>query len=433
MKSNYFFLFLFALTNFTIVHAQKIQQVSVMHYNILNYNNFTSYCTSTNNDLVKKNIALKKIINFVKPDIFTVNEMHASDATAQMLLDNALNVNGTTYYRKAKFTNVSSSDLANMLFYNKDKLKLLTTQALYTSVRDINIYKLMFNTTSTTPGDTVFLNCFVVHLKAGNTENDAAERANATQQLMNFIISSKMKGNFLLMGDMNLYKSSETAFQNLINPSNVLYKFYDPINQLGNWYNNNSFSNYHTQSTHVDGECHAGGGMDDRFDFILVNNNILNSLSKISYVQNSYYALGQDGNHYNSSINDSSYTPNTNVSSEIANALYDMSDHLPVILKLSVDGTFGIENYESKVNFKLHYNNPISEKLIVRIESAEFQSYSIVLRDISGSILEEIKTTKFSNYIEQEFNLANIPNGVYILQCTNEQNQQINKKIIKFN
>lgn len=432
MKSNFLFILFFALSNIAMVSAQKIQQVSVMHYNILNYNNFTSYCTNVNNDLSKKNIALKKIINLVKPDIFTVNEMQASDATAQMLLDNALNVNGITYYRKAKFTNVSSSDLANMLFYNKDKLTLLTTQALYTSVRDINLYKLMFNTTSTIPGDTVFLNCFVVHLKAGNTVNDASERANATQQLMNFIISSKMKGNLLLMGDMNLYTSSETAFQNLIKPSNTLYKFYDPINQLGSW-NNNSFSEYHTQSTHENGDCHAGGGMDDRFDFIFVNNNILNSLNKISYVQNSYYALGQDGNHYNSSINDSSYTPNTSVSPEIANALYDMSDHLPVILKLSIDGTFGIEDYESKLNFKLFFNNPISNKLIIRIESREFQSYSIVLRDISGNILEEIKTTKFNDYIEQEFNLLNIPNGLYILQCTNELNQQINKKIIKFN
>lgn len=433
MKSNLLLILFFALSNITLISAQKIQQVSVMHYNVLNYNNFTSYCTSTNNDLAKKNIALKKIINLVKPDIFTVNEMQASDATAQMLLDNALNVNGTTYYRKAKFTNVSSSDLANMLYYNVEKFKLLSTQALYTSVRDINIYRLMFNTTSTVPGDTAFLTCFVVHLKAGNTENDANTRANTTQQLMNYIISSKLKGNFLLMGDMNLYTSSETAFQNLINPSNTLYKFYDPINQLGNWNNNYSFSEYQTQSTHEDGECHAGGGMDDRFDFILVNNNILNGLSKISYAPNSYYALGQDGNHYNSSINDSSYTPNTSVSSEIANALYDMSDHLPVILKLSIDGVFGIEDYESKLNFKMYYNNPISEKLIIRIESNEFQSYSIVLRDISGNILEEIKTEKFTDYIEKELNIGNLSNAVYILQCVNEHNQGINKKIIKFN
>ena len=110
-----------------------------------------------------------------------------------------------------------------------------------------------------------------------------------------------------------------------------------------------------------------------------------------------------------------------------------MSDHLPVILKLSIDGVFGIEDYESKLNFKLYYNNPISENLIIRIESNEFQSYSIVLRDISGNILEEIKTEKFTDYIEKELNIGNLSNGVYILQCVNEHNQGVNKKIIKFN
>ncbi len=57
----------------------------------------------------------------------------------------------------------------------------------------------------------------------------------------------------------------------LINFSVEEYRFYDPINRVGDWHNNPSYADIHTQSTHtVYNNCASTGGMDDRFDFIMV-------------------------------------------------------------------------------------------------------------------------------------------------------------------
>ena len=58
--------------------------------------------------------------------------------------------------------------------------------------------------------------------------------------------------------------------------------------------------------------------MDDRFDFIFVSEDILSGNDGVMYVENTYVAEGQDGNHYNQSINNGT---NTAASADIANAL----------------------------------------------------------------------------------------------------------------
>jgi hypothetical protein len=55
---------------------------------------------------------------------------------------------------------------------------------------------------------------------------------------------------------------------------------------------------------------------------------------KIDYVTNSFVNYGNDGNHYNDSIN---HPPNAVVSQQIANAIHYASDHLPIFLKLKFE------------------------------------------------------------------------------------------------
>ena len=111
----------------------------------------------------------------------------------------------------------------------------------------------------------------------------------------------------------------------------------DPINQMGNWHNNNSYALIHTQSTRSSTEGYAGGaygGMDDRFDIIFTSNDIISGSQGVKYVTNSYVSEGQDGNHFNQSINSGT---NSQVTQEIANALFYMSDHLPVSLSFTLE------------------------------------------------------------------------------------------------
>ena len=74
--------------------------------------------------------------------------------------------------------------------------------------------------------------------------------------------------------------------------------------------------------------------MDDRFDWLFVSESILNNQSRMVYIEDSYTAFGNDGNHFNDAINSGN---NFSVSDQIADALHDASDHLPVYMDIWFD------------------------------------------------------------------------------------------------
>lgn len=339
-------------------YAKAQDTLKVMHYNLLYYGKNTSYCTSSNNSIDAKNGNLKTIIKYIRPDIFSVNELDGNSSypitdDATYLLNNALNVDGINYYSRTPFPQVY---LANTIFYNTQKLKLKNHTPIsfnISSDKAFNAYTFYYNAPDLAiTNDSAFVTCIVAHFKAGSYSEDVQERVVEAGIVMDYLTNLGVAGNYLFMGDLNLYTSSEGAFQKLINPSNTLYKFYDPANQIGDWNNNYDYRFVHTQSTHVSGDCHSGGGMDDRFDFILASDYIMNGTQKVAFVPGSYKAIGQDGNAFNSSINIST---NTSVPSTVAQALYNMSDHLPVYLELKVDQTSVSELNVSNIN-----TNPIT-------------------------------------------------------------------------
>ncbi|MEP7145674.1 MAG: hypothetical protein ABI792_01555, partial [bacterium] len=133
--------------------------------------------------------------------------------------------------------------------------------------------------------------------------------------------------NFIVLGDFNIYGSTESAYQKLIrdNPSDD-GNFNDPLFLTGIW-NSFSFRYYHTQSTRTRSFGNGStGGLDDRFDMIL-NSNAVKNPGGIKFIPGSYVSFGNDGNHYNDSINK---IPNNAVPQAVADALHYASDHLPV-------------------------------------------------------------------------------------------------------
>ena len=57
----------------------------------------------------------------------------------------------------------------------------------------------------------------------------------------------------------------------------------------------------------------------------------MNGTNHFKYIKDSYKTIGQDGSSFNGPLNTSS---NSVVPSNVAQALYGMSDHLPVYVKL---------------------------------------------------------------------------------------------------
>ncbi len=79
--------------------------------------------------------------------------------------------------------------------------------------------------------------------------------------------------------------------------------------------------------------------MDDRFDMILMSQGIIDT-GGVHYVTGSYIPYGNDGLHYNDSINQ---PPNLAVGQEIADALHYSSDHLPVMADFTFESAVPVE------------------------------------------------------------------------------------------
>jgi len=403
--------------------------LSILQYNLLNYGNYTDYCTSNNNKYTTKDTYIKTIVQYVKPDIFSVNEVSASHSIQQHLLDYALNTDGVNYFAMAPSLSSQDDYLVNMLYYNTEKLGLAGHVIAQTYIRDVDVYKLYYKSGSlNSGGDTAFLYCVVAHLKSSTNYED--QRKIMAKNTMDYIASHHPDNNYLLMGDFNLYSDREPAFQEFVDYSDASIRFSDPANQIGEWHNNADFSMVHTQSTH-DGNngCAASGGMDDRFDFILMSNNIKNNLKKMQYISGSYHVVGQDGKHFNTSINAS--PTNTSVPSQVLNALYRNSDHLPVSMKLLVDEPLGVQQLQASVFNAIHFTNPVKNMLRLRLEMSASTSYNIEIYSLLGQIRWKKQGMLNRGQHLMEINLSTLSNGVYIIRFVDGSGHSQSRKLLK--
>lgn len=310
--------------------ASQTDTITLVSYNVLNFPDGRNDC-GTNTIVPNRSDTLRKILGYLQPDIFVACEVQ-NKAGADSILSRSLNVFGESNYAMATFS--SGGSLNNSMYYNTEKLTLQHHYIVESSPRVIDHYVLYVNDPNLgTYFDTTFVEVYMCHLKAGSGGTNVDLRAEQTEILMSYIANRPLDRNHFVCGDLNVYTSSEAGYQNLISGT---FGLQDPINKPGNWNNNSSFANEHTQSTRNNQnlDCGAQGGLDDRFDQILVSANVMQGSDSLSYLQGSYDAVGNDGNHFNSNL---LATPtNTEYPDSVVRALYYMSDHLPVALKAVV-------------------------------------------------------------------------------------------------
>jgi endonuclease/exonuclease/phosphatase family metal-dependent hydrolase len=271
-----------------------------------------------------------------------------------------LNTDGISHFVRSAVATEPSGTITSVLFYNSNKMALAYQSKAPTQYRLTHHFRLYMKTEALAQGDTLWLNVLVCHLKAGTASSDVSDRASMALAIRNYLNSFPKKENCIIMGDFNVYRGSEAAFQTLTASSpNPVYQFQDPINRVGSWTGNASFADVHTQCPRTDnnGGCYSGGGLDDRFDFILMNRHLLNDSAGMRFIPGTYKAIGNDGQHFNSNINSS--PANTSAPAAVISALYLASDHLPVRADLRVSGTFAtsIQNQSSKAAFQLEYHD----------------------------------------------------------------------------
>ena len=414
----------------SLVSAQTITDtLTFMHYNVLNYRNYSTYCTVNNNSHTAKDGHLSTIVDYVMPDIITVNELAGDGVSPTRLLDNSLNKNGRDYYQQCAYS--ANSSLCNMLYYNKNKLGLYAQDKISRAVngtslvRQIDVYTLYYlDQSELQVGDTTKMVIYVAHLKASSGSANEAERAKETGALMAYHAENyDVNSNYIVAGDFNMYDSNEPGFINLVADPNRTIRFKDPINKPGDWNNTAGYASIHTQSTRVSGSCHSGGGMDDRFDIILCGQELLDNTRGLEYISGSYKAVGNDGNHFNSDINSGT---NSSVPANVLSALYSMSDHLPVEIKLGITRTTASVSERHMDNF-LVVSNPVNNQLHWKMQLP--QSGTLVATDIQGKIVLTTNIDATQSWNNND--VSHWSKGTYYVSFRGANGDILRRKVVK--
>jgi endonuclease/exonuclease/phosphatase family metal-dependent hydrolase len=304
---------LFALQLCAANHIFAQDTLRLMSYNILNF-------SSSSTDRLDE---LRIVLRSAQPDLLVTQEIIDQGAVNNIL--NQVLRPMDPDWQAANFINGPDTD--NACFYLSSRLSLVSQRQISTTLRDFSEYVL----TSPELGEQVF-HMYSGHLKASSgSDNEQRRLAEATvlRGQTNLLPDNSL---FMFCGDFNLYTSFEPAYQYLLalgdNPQGRLL---DPINRPGDWNNSISFAEIHTQSPRT--ESFGGGstgGMDDRFDFILASAAWMDTAGAY-VIPSTYKAFGNDGQHFNLSINNGT---NHAVPDSVADALHGCADHLPVIMDI---------------------------------------------------------------------------------------------------
>lgn len=260
------------------------------------------------------------------PHLYIFQEIRATDVNALSSLIAAAHpaydyVRAT--YTSTPFENGSAG--AQVLFYRDDTVTEIASghRDIFTGAgRNTDRWQLRLN------NYTFDLYVYSSHLKAGTGSSDQIDREQGATSVRANADGLPSGAHAIFVGDFNIYSNNESAYQIMTaaGPKQAV----DPLGS-GSW-SGSSNAIKHTQSPRLSASSNGliGGGMDDRFDFHFVTEGLLDG-SGLSLVD--YRVVGNDGNHYNTSINsgNNSYFPGqTSRSNQLADDIFDASDHVPI-------------------------------------------------------------------------------------------------------
>ncbi|WP_299896192.1 T9SS type A sorting domain-containing protein [uncultured Aquimarina sp.] len=396
------------------------ETIKTMFYNVLNY----PAAPPTNREEI-----LETIIDSYEPDIFMICELETEEGGKE-ILDNSLNDDTNNYSSAPFLSNFSNSDveLHQLLYYNNQKFELLQSQRITTTIRDINWYTLELISDDQV-NNPITIEVFVCHLKASRGVENEVKRLDMVEEFIDNYSNLDQNAYVIFAGDLNLYSSDEPAYEELLDANNKI-TLVDPINAPGDWSSNSNFTSIHTQSTRISsdefGEFGSGGGLDDRFDFILVSENMIDN-DELGYVPNSYFSFGNNGNCYNQRIDDVDCAGVYD--SNLREALYDMSDHLPVVMELQTNQQLlTTPDFEEVSNvIQLNSGTIIEDILSLQIsnnsESINFEIYN--------TLGQKLKTFSANGTGTTTISVEDLSNGMYYLIPVNVRSNTI--KFVKKN
>ena len=269
--------------------------------------------------------------------LFLFSEVGTGDTAALLALVNQAAPAGYTY-ALATYTGSGTEDSASgaeAAIYRTDLLTEIPSAHIDLSTggsRNSDRWLFQLNGYSSTSAR---LYVYGSHLKASTGSTNVATRLSGVQTLRANCDALGAGVRAIYSGDMNFYTSTESGYQAFIAAGNGAAV--DPLGTADWTGASNAWK--HTQSPRdILANGLIGGGMDDRFDFMLPTAQLMDGAG-IAFITGSYRAVGNDGNHYNLAVNSgtNSYFPaELSRSAALATNLFNAADHIPVLADFQV-------------------------------------------------------------------------------------------------
>lgn len=268
--------------------------------------------------------------------LFLFSEVHTTNTTALLTLVNQAAPAGYTY-ALATYTGSGSEDSASgaeAVIYRTDLITEIPSGHLDLSTGGSrNSDRWLFQLKGYTSTAASFY-VYGSHLKASTGTANVDTRLAGVQTLRTNCDALGAGVRAIYGGDMNFYTNTETGYVAFMAAGNGAAV--DPLG-AANWTGSTNAWK-HTQSPRdILAGGLIGGGMDDRFDFMLPTAQMMDGAG-IAFIPGGYRSVGNDGNHYNLAINNgtNSYFSDAARSNTLAGNLFNSADHIPVLMDFQV-------------------------------------------------------------------------------------------------
>jgi len=317
-----------------------------------------------NNNPTGRAPSIRAVMGALDPDVIVLQELKAGGRDS--FLVNVLDLDQPGQWAAGTYILTAES----CVFYKPSRVSLTFAGSAIATAgpRDVLGVRIKFPGYVSREAE-LFL--YSVHFKAGTADpgtTDSTTRRLECADLRNSINAHNLAmvtRHFLIGGDTNFYGTWEGGYARLTeSQADNDGQGFDPLNLPGTW-NNAAYAVHETQSTCSSG-CPAfwsTGGLDDRFDLFLTSTSVRDN-EGLDLVPGTYVPFGNDGLHFNSSVNGGGF--NNAVGLAIATALLNSSDHLPVMVTLQAPAKiatssqldFGRVIVSAAVNLALSVSNP---------------------------------------------------------------------------
>jgi len=143
---------------------------------------------------------------------------------------------------------------------------------------------------------------------------------------------------------------------------------------------------------------------------------------KIHYIENTYKSFGNNGNCYNESINNEDCTGI--YSQELRENLYNMSDHLPVVMEIETNKEFILNTPEFIASKAISIKNTLVDQQLALSISEDYSEK--IIFTIYNSLGQKVRQYDAKNETEIIFDVSNLQSGLFYIK-TNIPNGMVIK------